>query len=462
MGRHHHRPTASRTARAADVGVDKHADTHAHLHGHAHAHGHSGPPNDRPLRERLAPRTTAWTPSRVVLAVALFLGAVATAVALVVQWPTGAAPTPAGDFSEASPLGVETQEGTVAEGLTAACPTQAVGSVLDVIPAGVDQVPAGQEACHLVAVDIHSGADEGRRTLLTDAAASGAEGAAHLESGDEIRLAVHTGADGTRTYGFQDFHRTSAFWFWLLLALAGIAVVGAWRGVRAVIGLAVTLGVIGVFLLPALARGESPVPAAITACAAVLYLVLFLVHGANWKTASALGGTLTAMLLGVGIAQAAIGTNRLRGLGDENNLQVLLYLPGIEITGLLTAGFILGTLGVLNDVTVAQSATIAELRELDPAASRWKLFTRALRVGRDHLASTVYTLVLSYAGATLPLLVLLGVSGRGLAEILTSDTMATEVMRSVTGSLALVAAVPLTTLIAAWTVGAPRPARAAR
>jgi uncharacterized membrane protein len=176
----------------------------------------------------------------------------------------------------------------------------------------------------------------------------------------------------------------------------------------------------------------------------------------NWKTASSLGGTLVAMLFGTGLAALAIDTSELRGLADENNFQILLYLPGVQVTGLLLAGFILGTLGVLNDVTVAQASTISELQAANPDASRWKLFTTAMRVGRDHLASTVYTLVLSYAGAALPLLVLLSVSGRSLGDILTSDIMATEVLRSVVGALALVAAVPLTTAIAAVTTSASR------
>ena len=243
-------------------------------------------------------------------------------------------------------------------------------------------------------------------------------------------------------------------WLWLAITLIAIVAVGAWRGVRAIVGLVITLGVFGVFLLPALARGGDPVLLAATACSAVLYLVLFLVHGMNWKTASALGGTLAALSVGTALAWLAIDTNELRGLADENNMQIMLYLPGLSISGLLLAGFIIGTLGVLNDVTVAQASTISELREAVPGASNLKLFTTAMRVGRDHLASTVYTLVLSYAGAALPLLVLLSVSGREFGMIFTSDIMATELLRSATGSLALVAAVPLTTAIAAVTTSA--------
>lgn len=420
-------------------------------------HSHSSPPDPRPLSVRLDPRTTRWTPARAILAAVLILGAIVTAAALVWQWPSGQAVAPTEEFHTASPLGVDTHQGRVAEKLNASCTSGTAGRVFERLPAGLEKPAGAAGSCPMAAVDITSGPDQGRRTVISDTFASGAQGAARLETGDKVRLAVSTTADGERTYSFQDFQRKIPVVAWILAAVAGIAVVGAWRGVRAIIGLVVTLAVIGGFLLPALAAGKDPVLAAITACAAVLYLVLVLVHGANWKTASALGGTLLAMLIGLWIAGLTIDSNNLRGLADENNLQVLLYLPGVQITGLLMAGFILGTLGVLNDVTVAQAATIGELAAVDPSASRFALFARALRVGRDHLASTVYTLVLSYAGAALPLLVLLNVSGRSFLEMLTSDVMATEVMRSVTGSLALVVAVPLTTLIAALTLERKQP-----
>ena len=159
-------------------------------------------------------------------------------------------------------------------------------------------------------------------------------------------------------------------WLWLAITLIAIVAVGAWRGVRAIVGLVITLGVFGVFLLPALARGGDPVLLAVTACSAVLYLVLFLVHGMNWKTASALGGTLAALSVGTALAWLAIDTNELRGLADENNMQIMLYLPGLSISGLLLAGFIIGTLGVLNDVTVAPASTISELRGAVQASNR--------------------------------------------------------------------------------------------
>ena len=145
-------------------------------------------------------------------------------------------------------------------------------------------------------------------------------------------------------------------------------------------------------------------------------------------------------------------TTGIRGLGDESNLSILLYLPGLNVSGLMLAGMIVGALGVLNDATVAQASTVHELHELEPGAGRWKIFRSAMKVGRDHIASMVYTLVLSYTGVALPMLLLLSLSGRSVEQILTSDVMATELLRSITGAMALVLAMPLTTAIAAMTV----------
>ncbi|MGO1948969.1 MAG: YibE/F family protein, partial [Mycobacteriaceae bacterium] len=411
MGRHH-APPPSRNTSSADEhsGRDPHSDSHAQLdaaahQGHSHAHSH-GTADDRPWRERvhprnLDPRRIEWTLPRSILFIALVAGFIATAAAVVVQWPAGEVGTEEG-FHQTSNLAREISEGTVALETTGSCNSTSIGRSFDTAPPAEhpSSMPAegadGAEAasCPQVIVDITSGPDEGRRTLL---AVTDAEGSPDLPVGKDVLLSTDVAEDGSHTYAFQDYERTTPVWIWLVITLLAIVAVGAWRGFRAIVGLAVTLGVFGVFLLPALARGGDPVFLAVTACSAVLYLVLFLVHGMNWKTASSLGGTLAAMLAGTALAWFAIDTNELRGLADENNMQIMLYLPEVSISGLLLAGFIIGTLGVLNDVTVAQASTIAELREAAPGASNLKLFTTAMRVGRDHLASTVYTLVLSYA-----------------------------------------------------------------
>lgn len=246
--------------------------------------------------------------------------------------------------------------------------------------------------------------------------------------------------------------RTTTIWMWLGAAVLLIILVGMTRGVLSLIGLGITLAAVMGFLVPALLRGGDPVALAITAGAAILFPVLFLVHGINWKSASALAGTLTTMVLAAGLANLAISTSQLRGLGNEDNLLIQLYLPDVSVTGLLLAGFIIGALGVLNDVTIAQASTVQELYEAAPRSRPMEVFRSAMRVGRDHIASMVYTLVLAYLGTALPLSILLSVSDRPLMQSLTSDVVATELLRSTIGAVALVLAVPITTLIAAYTV----------
>jgi uncharacterized membrane protein len=175
--------------------------------------------------------------------------------------------------------------------------------------------------------------------------------------------------------------------------------------------------------------------------------VIYLAHGVNLRTSAALLGTLSSLLLAAGLSWAAIELTHLTGLSDEQNATVSAYLGSVSISGLLLAGFIIGSLGVLNDVTVTQASTVFELAHL--GGTRRAVFLGAIRVGRDHIASTVYTLVLAYAGTSLPLLLLFSVSNRSLGDVLISESVAIEIARSAVGGIALALSVPLTTAIAA-------------
>jgi uncharacterized membrane protein len=228
-----------------------------------------------------------------------------------------------------------------------------------------------------------------------------------------------------------------------------IVAVARWRGLLALVGILVAFGVLVEFLLPALREGAPAVPVALVASAAILYVVIYLAHGINLRTSAALLGTLSSMLLAAGLSWAAIKLAHLTGLSEEQNSQVAAYLGHVSITGLLLAGFIIGSLGVLNDVTVTQASTVFELASLGGATSRRAIFLGAMRVGRDHIASTVYTLVLAYAGSSLPLLLLFSVANRSLLDVLTSESVAIELARSAVGGIALALSVPLTTAIAA-------------
>ena len=383
---------------------------------------------------------------RLALLLGIALAGLASTVAVVFNWPNSQE-TEISDSFSASSFNRTLVEGTVTLVDNNACNSPSISTVFEGAPVTPLETPT--QDCRRALVDITSGDFAGQRTMLVT---HGLPGEPDFEEGQKILLSQTRTADGGTTMSFADYERTTPLLVWGAVIVLALVLFAGWRGVRALVGLGVTLGMIGAFLLPALASGHDSALLAVITGALVLLVVVPLVHGLNWKSAAALGGTLLALLVAAGLTSIGLSSTGVRGLGDDENLTIMLYLPGVSVLGLLAAGFIIGTLGVLNDVTIAQASTINELAELDPQATPWRLFLWAMKVGQDHIASVVYTLVLSYTGAALPLLLLISVAQRPLGETLSSDVVATELLRSGIGGLALILAVPLTTLIAAWTV----------
>jgi uncharacterized membrane protein len=346
-------------------------------------------------------------------------------------------------FQNAAGGAVTTEGGHVLSSRAATCGSPSAGVVLTADPV---QAQGDGAQCVQTLVAIDSGPNKGANTLLEF---SGGPGQPSLAVGDDIRISRQVDQAGATTYAFYDFERT-----WPLVALAAvfavvIVAVAGWRGLRALIGIVVAFAVLVLFLLPALRDGAAAVPVSLVASAIILYAVIYLAHGVSLRTSAALLGTLTALLLAALLSWGAIELAHLTGLSEDQNNEVAAYLGNVSITGLLLAGFIIGSLGVLNDVTVTQASTVFELAELGDGSSRRAIVVGAMRVGRDHIASTVYTLVLAYAGSALPLLLLFSVANRSLGDVLTSESVAIEIARSAVGGIALALSVPLTTAIAA-------------
>ncbi|MDY6870817.1 MAG: YibE/F family protein [Actinomycetota bacterium] len=398
-------------------------------HSHPHSHSLSGPSPLGPLA------------ARIVVGLLALIG-VAVAIGAVLLWPSQQKSDIPLPFQNAEGGAVTTEAGQVRATSLAPCGNQSAGQVLTADPV---PTPADGSQCVQVLVAIGSGPNEGANTLLEF---SGGPGQPQLAAGDDIRLSRQVSPGGATSYTFYDYARG---WPLALLAAAFAVVVVAvarWRGLRALVGIVVAFAVLVVFLLPALRDGASAVPVALVASAVILYAVIYLAHGVSLRTSAALLGTLTSLLLAAVLSWGAIGIAHLTGLSEDQNNEVAAYLGNVSITGLLLAGFIIGSLGVLNDVTVTQASTAFELAELE-ASSRRAVFVGAMRVGRDHIASTVYTLVLAYAGSALPLLLLFSVANRSLVDVLTSESVAIEIARSAVGGIALALSVPLTTGIAA-------------
>ena len=398
----------------------------------AHSHSHSHPSGPAPLSPLAA---------KIVVGLLVAIG-VAVIAGAALLWPAHQKVDIPLPFQNSAGGAVTTESGHVLSSSAADCGSPSVGAVLTSTPEAAP--PGGGQCIHsLVAID--SGPNKGANTLLEF---SGGPGQPSLAVGDDVRVSRQVDPNGTTTYAFFDFERT-----WALVGLAGvfaivIVAVARWRGLRALVGIVVAFAVLVIFLLPALRDGAPTIPVALVASAAILFAVIYLAHGVSLRTSAALLGTLTSLLLATVLSWAAIELAHLTGLSEDQNNEVAAYLGNVSITGLLLAGFIIGSLGVLNDVTVTQASTVFELAG-NENSNRRTIFLGAMRVGRDHIASTVYTLVLAYAGSALPLLLLFSVANRSLGDVLTSESVAIEIARSAVGGIALALSVPLTTCIAA-------------
>ncbi|MGH8873983.1 MAG: YibE/F family protein [Acidimicrobiia bacterium] len=276
--------------------------------------------------------------------------------------------------------------------------------------------------------------------------------APRFTEGEEVVLNYLVDAPTDLQYQFADRERRSVL-LWVGLAF-GVAVValGRWRGLAALGGLAASVLVLISFVIPAILAGRSPILVAAVGAAAIGFLALYLAHGVNPLTHVALLGTIASLALTVGLSALVVEVASLSGFATEESLYLTL-LPGqIDIRGLILAGIVLGALGALDDVTVTQASAIWELRAANPSLDRSKLAAAGLRVGRDHIASTVNTLLLAYAGASMPLLLLFTLSGQPLGVVANSEVIAVEIIRTLVGSIGLVASVPITTWLAVRSV----------
>jgi uncharacterized membrane protein len=281
---------------------------------------------------------------------------------------------------------------------------------------------------------------------------------AGLSTGDRIRVALYPATDGQpAVYAWAGYDRGNALL--VLGALFAIAVVAVARlkGLAALAGIAIAYPLVVLFFLPALRLGENPILVALSGCTVILTLVLYLAHGISIRTTVALLGTLCGLGLIAGLAWWATSAAHLDGLSSENNYVISRITGSTSLGGIILCGVILAGLGVLNDVTVAQVSSVWELRAVAPELGAPALFASGLRIGRDHLASTVYTVVFAYAGAALPALMLIDLYQQPLSEVVIGGEVAEEIVRTMVAGIGLVLAIPLTTLIASVVAASARP-----
>jgi len=359
--------------------------------------------------------------ARTALLVALGLAAVATVVGLFVWWPSG-------DASE-----VESAQ-FAAEGVTFP-----VGEVRDVGEACPLQ-EAPPEGCGLITIAVDD--------REVDVQVPPEVFAAGLTRGDQVELLKTPPADGgASTYSYFATDRDGALLWLLLLFLVVVLAIARWRGLFALVGLAFGAAVVWWFLLPALLDGSPGVGVALTGASAIMFVVLYMTHGVSLRTSTALAGTLVGIAITGLLAVVAVADARLTGISDESGGLLRAFGEGLDFPSLLGCALVIAGLGVLNDVTITQASAVWELRAASPEASRWEVYAGAMRIGRDHIASTIYTIVFAYVGTALLVLMLLSIYDRSFLDLRSTEQLAEEIVRTLVTSIGLVLAVPVTTAL---------------
>lgn len=321
------------------------------------------------------------------------------------------------------------------------------GDVLaaELVPGDPDELTGVSGDIVRLEVEVLEGPDAGSTIDLEVSA----DGFPPLRAGDRVLLDRLTDVEGQERYFVTDIDRFPALLWLLGLFVVAVLVVSGWHGVRSLLGLALSLAIVVRFVVPAIIAGSSPPLVALIGAMAVMLVTLYLVHGVNEMTTSAIVGTAGALVLTVGLGSLFIEWGRITGFASEDAVFARFAVDGLDLQGLVLAGLIIAALGVLDDVTISQASTVFALHDTDRTLSWRALVARAMRVGRDHIASVVNTLFLAYTGASIALLLLFTTGGVPVRELLNSELLAQEVIKTVVGSLGLIAAVPLTTALAA-------------
>lgn len=399
-------------------------DPHLHPHGHTHQHG---PP--APVSAHL----------RWLIAAVLIPFTAAVVGGMVLLWPGD---TP--EKQERTGVGFDQQ-------LEQARVTDVVE--VNCVEVGV-QVPRGVTGpCEQATVEVTTGPHTGRafQEIVPP------DELQRFRTGQRVVVAFAPNAPRDLQYSVIDVDRKAPILLLAAVFAVAVVAVGRLRGVLALAGLAISFTVLMLFILPAVLQGSNPLLVAVIGASVIMLATLFLTHGVNARTSVAVLGTLASLLLVGVLGSLFISWGDLTGNTDDQTGLVHSLFPQLEIRGLLLAGILIGSLGVLDDVTVTQTSAVWELKLAEPAATWPKLYRAAMRIGRDHIASVVNTLVLAYAGAALPLLLLFTIAQSGVTTVALSEVVAEEIVRTLVGSIGLVASVPVTTLLAALVVSADRP-----
>lgn len=298
-------------------------------------------------------------------------------------------------------------------------------------------------------VQLLTGEDKGSIVTIFSEIPDEQQSVKRLKPGQTIILGKNI-IDGQVEYYLNDIYRLNAMWLVLAIFVIVTLLLTGFQGIRAFIGLGFSFLVIGWYIVPNILDGGNPIIISLLGTAVIATLSLYIAHGFHTRTSIALASTMITISIAITLSYWFVRMTKLFGMGTEEAFY-LQFAPGatINLQGLLLGGIIIGVLGILDDITTAQTAAVEQIHYANPDLDTKELYRRASIVGREHILALVNTLVLAYTGASLPLLLLFKIYERPAWVTLNSEIMMEEVIRMIIGSLALVVAVPITTAIAA-------------
>jgi uncharacterized membrane protein len=403
------------------------AAEHAPDDGHDHSHGHGNGLEGGWERWRSVPTL------RAVAGLVAMVG-FATLVALIALWPTGEGRRQA--IANADDLGL------VSERVSATVQEQRDG------PCSYSTAENPQD-CREITLIVNDGPEAGAIVILPEINLRFDSSIPSMSPGDAVILGFEP---SNNTYFFADLdRRTNLVWLVVLFAVFVIGF-GRGRGVLALSSMAFTVVALVGFVAPSVLDGNNALLVAVVAASAIAFVGLYVTHGFSPTTTVALAGTLGALGLTLALSWVFFELTRITGLGTEEALILPFIANDIDLAALLLGGAVIGALGALDDITITQVATVAEIHQRRPDLGRAELVASGIRVGQEHIASTVNTLLLAYVGASMPLLLLFSTSDQSLDTVANSEVNAVEIVRTLCGSMGLVAAVPITTAMAALVV----------
>ncbi|MDN5727095.1 MAG: YibE/F family protein, partial [Propionibacteriales bacterium] len=396
---------------------------------HSHAH------TDEPLKPAAERRQRKALRTMVLVLVPI---AIWTVVAMIVMWPGNIDDHIQNDSSTYSVPGLTTPTGTLTSVIDHPCEVGTTGSV-----------PGRETMCATGQVTIDEGPEVG---TSVEVQFNNAHWQSGIETGDKVKLMRAPGAEGEpASYQFADFERTTPLIFFGVLFVVAVVAVARFRGLMAIIGLVFAGFVIIQFVFPSLVAGADPTLTGLVGGSAIMFVVLYTAHGFTARTTTALLGTLFGLGVSAALGWWATDWAHLTGVSSEEDYLLAASAPDLKLTSVVICGVIIAGLGVLNDVTITQASAVWELANNGVRDPR-RLFVSGMRIGRDHIASTVYTIAFATGGASLGVLLLITVSQQPLGQVVQSELFSAEILRTVVGTIGLVLAVPLTTAVGAVAV----------